>query len=246
MDRSIAPANFTHYTYSRKSHLPLLARYADELYDREVDFSLCDLKCYQDLLVFGFIRKNIPAGSKILEIGGGDSRVLEKLSQTYECWNIDKHEGLGNGPITARDRNRYRLIQDYIGGFNSDLQDDYFDFVFSISALEHTQADDEAVFNDILMDINRVLSPGCLSLHCFDLIMHEKLIWTNPLLPYLYNNAQPLNNLIPFSELLSDNDIYVMTKRAYDRCWRTITQKTYELFGRPFSCNILWCKQAEA
>lgn len=242
MKITISEKNFDRYTYSKKSHLSLLAYYSNELYGHQIDFSLCDLKCYQDLLIFGFIKENIPLGSKILEVGGGNSRVLDKLSQIYECWNIDKFEGLGNGPVTEHDKNNYTLIQDYIGNFNSELKDEYFDFVFSISALEHTPSDDKRLFPKILMDINRVLCPDGCSLHCFDLVMSQTSIWTNPLLPYLFDNSSPLHQFIPFSELLSDDDIYVMTEAAYDKCWRSITQKTYEQFGKPFSYNILWSK----
>lgn len=223
----------------------MLTTYENKLYDNQVDFLFCDLKSYQDLLVFGFIKENIPTGSKILEIGGGNSRVLEKLAKTYECWNIDKLEGLGNGPTIVRHQSCYNIIRDYIGNFNRELKDEYFDFVFSISALEHTPHDDDGLFSNILMDINRVLSPGGFSLHCFDLVMHENSIWTNPFLPYLFDNSLALNKFIPLSELLIDDDIYVMTKHAYDKCWKSITQKTYELFGKPFSYNILWRKQAE-
>lgn len=242
MNIKISADNFIPYTYSKKSHLSLLVNYANELYDRQIDFSLSDLKCYQDLLVFGFIKENIPLGSKILDIGGGNSRVLGKLSQTYECWNIDKLEGLGNGPITECIQNNYKLVQDYIGNFNRELKNEYFDFVFSISALEHTPPNDDGLFSNILTDINRVLSPGGFSLHCFDLVMNENSIWTNPLLPYLFENSLTLNKFIPFSELLIDDDIYVMTKSAYDKCWRSITQKPYEVFGKPVSYNILWQK----
>ena len=242
MNTIISANNFNLYTYSKKSHLPQLANHTNELYGSQVDFSLCDLKYYQDLLVFGFIKENIPPGSKILEIGGGESRILAKLHQSYECWNVDKLEGLGNGLTILQNQNNYNLVRDYIGNFNHDLKNEYFDFIFSISALEHTQPDDEKLFSDILKDINRVLSPNGLSLHCFDLVIQEYHIWTNPFLPYLFDNSMTLNNFIPFQKLYNDNDIFVMTKKAYDKCWRSITQKTYKLFGKPFSYNILWCK----
>ena len=48
-----------------------------------------------------------------------------------------------------------------------ELPDHYFDFVFSVSALEHTP-DDHSVRVNVLKDINRILKPGCPSLHCFD------------------------------------------------------------------------------
>jgi len=240
MHSSISPTNFDHYTYSRKSHLSVLARYAYELYGREVDFSLCDLKSYQDLLVFGFIKENIPTGSKILEIGGGHSRVLNKLADTYECWNIDKHEGLGNGPKAPQRQYNSRLILDYIGNFTPHLPNEYFDFVFSISVLEHSPPDKNEIYSKILADINRTLAPNAFSLHCLDLVKHPKHIWTNPLLLYLFANLPTINIFIPLDELLTAEDMHVMTQEAYDRNWKSITCKDYMLFGKPFSYNILW------
>ena len=44
--------------------------------------------------------------------------------------------------------------------------DGYFDFVFSISALEHVPDDNQDYLRDIWDDIDRILKPGGYSLHC--------------------------------------------------------------------------------
>lgn len=60
-----------------------------EWYENKIaDSSNHSLKGIQD----AFILSNLPCkvGMKLAEIGGGNSRVLEKLKDKNECWNIDK------------------------------------------------------------------------------------------------------------------------------------------------------------
>jgi len=49
----------------------------------------------------------------IAEVGGGNSRVLEKLSINNECWNIDKFEGVGNGPKGIKANNKVKIVKSY-------------------------------------------------------------------------------------------------------------------------------------
>ena len=85
-------------TYARWSHWGEIGSYSKDLYGDFCNPLTDVLKKYQDLLVYYFILKYIPKGSKILEVGGGQSRILRRLKNDYECWNVDKLEGLGNGP----------------------------------------------------------------------------------------------------------------------------------------------------
>lgn len=153
---------------------------------------------------------------------------------------MDKFEGLGNGPQVARQAG-YRLVQDYMGSFNVELPAEYFDFVFSISALEHTP-EDPALHSKILEDMNRVLKPDGFSLHLFDVVFKPEGFWTNSFLPYLFENASPLFPMPDPEAMQNDPDLYVMSKEAYDKGWKKITGKTYEEFGQPTSINILWRK----
>ncbi len=154
--RFITPLNFDKFTFSKMDHFNLFLEhnFDEELFGCVVDPGDCDLKVYQDLLIYSFIKFNVPAGSKILDIGGGDSRILKHFKNDYECWNIDKLEGVGNGP-TDIDTTGFRLVFDYMGNFNNELPENYFDFVFSISTLEHVPADEAKIHADILKDINR-------------------------------------------------------------------------------------------
>ena len=115
-DRCINATEFSRFTYSKKSHFLCFDDYDLRLYGKKINPLDSDLKVYQDLLIYTFIQQNISKGAKILEIGGGISRILPAIKDYYECWNIDKMEGLGNGPTTETTQD-YRLIKDYIGNF---------------------------------------------------------------------------------------------------------------------------------
>ncbi|MFA6596666.1 MAG: glycosyltransferase, partial [Ignavibacteriaceae bacterium] len=228
------------YTFSKKNHFNVFEKLPGF---NTIDPDKCDLKVYQDLLAFNFIKNNVPVGSKILEIGGGNSRVIESLKNDYECWNIDKFEGNGNGPTAINDKKGFQLVLDYIGNFNPDLPENYFDCVFSISALEHVPENEET-YKNILQDIDRVLKPGGYSFHCFDVVLQKETTWTNGLLPYLFNKTKTLNEFIPFEDISKDDDLYVMSKDSYEYYWHKYTDKSYEEFGRPLSYNIFWQKTA--
>ncbi len=187
----------------------------------------------------------LPPALRILEVGGGDSRILKHFSNDYECWNADKCEGLGNGPIQFTSPH-YRIVYDYVGSFNAELPDRYFDFVFSISALEHTP-EDQATRVNVLKDINRVLKPGCPSFHCFDAILRPAgNSWVNGLIPHIYASQSLSTRLAPLAEIEADLDTYAMSQQAYEANWQSFTKDPYETFGRPFSYNLFWQRRCES
>jgi glycosyltransferase involved in cell wall biosynthesis/ubiquinone/menaquinone biosynthesis C-methylase UbiE len=237
----VAPKDFQQFTFSRRSHWELFIDKDEELFSKKEDMDECTLKIYQDLLVFTFIKDNVTPGSRILDVGGGCSRILDYFSETYDCWNIDKMEGMGNGPKQV-DKFPYRLILDYMGNFNPELPDNSFDFVFSISALEHTPEDEEN-FNNIIKDINRVLKPGGYSLHLFDVkFISDGGFWTNKIVHTIFNTVNTINKWTDPETVKDDPDIYYMSESVYNKTWIHTTKQEYAIFGKPASLNILWRK----
>ncbi len=231
------------FTYSKMRHFNLFkdSSYDKNLFEKTVDPFDCDLKVYQDLFVYSFIKQNIQKGSKLLDVGGGDSRILNHFKKDYECWNIDKLEGVGNGP-TDIDTSGIRLVYDYMGNFNEELPDNYFDLVFSISTLEHVPQDDVKSYENIKNDINRVLKPGGYSLHCIDVVWLNDWVWSNSIMPYLYEHEKILNDFVPLLKAIEDPEIFVMSEKYYEKNWQFTTEKPYKEFGKPFSYNFLWKK----
>lgn len=233
--------DFSAFAVSRRAHWKRLLPLAQALYGRAVDPDFCDLKPYQDLVALAFIRDCAPPGARLLEIGGGNSRVLAHLSRDYECWNIDKFEGVGNGPLEAEEAG-YRIVRGYIGERSPELVDGYFDLVFSISTLEHVPDADTDRLDAVLDDMDRVLKPGGLSLHSLDILLKPGGVWTCRILPRIHETRAVLHPWIPLDELAGDPDIYHMTRAAYAAGWQAITGQPYEDFGKPASAGVLWRK----
>jgi len=126
------------------------------------------LKTVQDTYVYHLLRHE--KGKRIVEAGGGKSRLLRLLRRENECWLVDKFEGLGNGPRGKAYMPNIRVIQDYMGKFNPILQDAYFDVVFSISVLEHIPLE---LLDDFFQDCARILKPGGRMIHAIDTYVYE-------------------------------------------------------------------------
>lgn len=234
------PENIGDFSVSKVEHFGLFKGLQFQSYNvGDPDPAVCDLKVYQDYLMYCFIVANVPKGSRILDVGGGDSRVLRFLSKDYECWNVNKCEGLGNGPVQFSSPH-YRIVYDYLGNFNPELPSAYFEFVFSISALEHTP-EDQTIRENIVKDIHRILKPGCPSFHLFDCIWRpEGKSWVNGLIPYLYATVPARTRFVPPAEVERDPAVFFMSESAFNASWAPILKCPYSEYGRPYSMNVFW------
>tara|TARA_R110002072_G_scaffold73069_14_gene174299 strand:- start:4274 stop:4951 length:678 start_codon:yes stop_codon:yes gene_type:complete len=102
-------------------------------------------------------------GKRIMEVGGGDSRILPLLDGN-ERWNVDKFEGVGQGPTKAQEVGGVTVIRSFLGEFDAALP--CVDIIFSISVIEHIPF---AAYADTFADMARCLLPGGRLLHTIDL-----------------------------------------------------------------------------
>lgn len=110
-------------------------------------------------------------GKKILELGGGNSRILPIFVKAgNECWNIDKFEGAGAGPVKAQEQAGVKIVRSFMGEFSKEIPDAAFDYVISVSAVEHIP---EAALVNAFKDCVRVLKPGGLMFHAIDLYLMD-------------------------------------------------------------------------
>lgn len=211
----------------------------------EADFMNSNLKLVQDLAVCDFIRKFVPKGSKVLEIGGGHSRILSFFKDRIEGWNLDKFEGVGNGPLQVKDSEKYHVVPNYIGSFDKRLADRSFDLVFSISVLEHINEPD-GVLQKIVQDIDRLLKPGGYSLHCIDCRFP-------PGKPENLDARKMAKHIIKqygFDPQVvvaksKNPEVFYMSAAAYDRFWKkACNNRSYVQDGLPF--NILLIRRANS
>ena len=74
------------------------------------------LKGLQDAWILSLLENK--GNLKMAEVGGGNSRVLKVLSHQNECWNIEKFEGLGAGPLKLQDLPGVKIVRSYMGDFD--------------------------------------------------------------------------------------------------------------------------------
>ncbi len=130
---------------------------------RIADRKLHTLKGIQDAWIVSlFLNKK---DLKIAEIGGGDSRVLDRFKQKNECWNIDKFEGIGQGPTKIPEMSNIKIVPSYIGDFDPNIPANYFDVVFSISVIEHIPRNN---ITEFFGDCHRILKHGGIMAHAID------------------------------------------------------------------------------
>lgn len=136
-----------------------------------VDRKRLDLKGVQDPYVLSRLRDL--RGKRILGVGGGNSRVLAALSQEdlgNECWNAERFEGVGGGPKHRTNTNRIRIAECFLGEFDRELPDGYFDYLISVSVVEQVPSDQLERF---FADSCRVLRPGGEMIHAIDLYVYD-------------------------------------------------------------------------
>lgn len=142
----------------------------DKKYDRELRLEGgFHLKTIQDLAVYSHLRTR--RSQRIAEVGGGSSRVLSTLAKHNECFNLDKFDGSSGGPPSEIVIPGVKNIIAYLGEFNTELQSDSFDVVFSISVVEHVPNEQLGNFLD---DGLRILKTGGLFIHAIDLYLEDK------------------------------------------------------------------------
>ena len=135
------------------------------------DRSRVDLKGIQDGYVLD--RLDGARGKRILEVGGGNSRVLSVLSQPdrgNECWNADRFEGVGAGPTEDSNAQTIRVAKCFVGEFSAELPSNHFDYITSVSVVEHVPSDG---LEDFFGDSARLLRPGGQIIHAIDLYVHD-------------------------------------------------------------------------
>lgn len=133
------------------------------------------LKHVQDAWILANIRQH--TGSRILEVGGADSRVLKVLDPSNEKWNLDEFKGVGHGPKTVFHIEGVKNLRSKLGDFSPGLPADHFDVVFSVSVVEHVPSG--APLQNFFADAMRVLKPGGVTLHAIDLYLTDKGAYPN-------------------------------------------------------------------
>ena len=236
--KEIKPEDFYEFRYSRSNHFSSFRTLPAH---KKQSIKTCDLKVYQDALVYSFIIDNFPPGAHLLEIGGGESRIISALRNDYEIWNLDKLEGSGFGPKRLNQTTGFHLVQSYIGEFPPELPSSYFDLVFSISTIEHMPKSSKFI-NDAIENIHHVLKPGGYSLHCIDALQFDDHYFVHPLVKQVFEQGLISSGVVTFGEIINDEFFWKLSPYAFYTRWFHLVKENLKRFGYPFSLNILWQK----
>src|SRR3546814_4619867 len=85
--------------------------------------ALDGLKHIQDAWTLNRLRET--RNARVLEIGGGVSRVLPAMDEINERWNLDEFLGDGNGVLEIPEMPGINLLRKTMGSFAPELQDGY-------------------------------------------------------------------------------------------------------------------------
>jgi hypothetical protein len=119
-----------------------------------------NLALIQDAAIYSLIEAS--RMSNIAEIGGGNSRILPRIAQTNNCYNINKFEGFADGPRLEVVMPSVKNVKAYDGEFSQLLDENFFDILFSVSVIEHVADDGLSAF---FADCIRLLRPGGIMVH---------------------------------------------------------------------------------
>jgi hypothetical protein len=141
------------------------SEYFELLTARHADRANHSLKGIQDGWIMGQLAG--VKGKRLLEIGGGNSRVLPRLAGNT-LYNAEKYEGVGNGPVNPVVIDGVTVIPTYMGEFSKDAPE--VDIIFSISVIEHIPFDSYEV---AFQDMARCLAPGGVMYHAIDIVLGD-------------------------------------------------------------------------
>ena len=205
-----------------------------------------DLKAIQDAWAWSILKDS--KGLRIAEVGGGKPRVLAKLAEHNTCINIDKLEGVGQGPKAETAIEGITTIKAYLGDFDPRLEDISFDVIFSLSVLEHVADDD---FNRCFADMARILKPGGRMLHAIDVYLDlDKNDRERHRFELYLNAAKAANTNLQWLEPpVVDANALFKTTYAHNSAqqlanWNRLAPSIRDVRERTMNCSIktIWVK----
>ena len=201
-----------------------------------------DLKDVQRTWVFKAILGRLPSGSRLLEIGGGDPWVAERLAKLgYEVWIVDPYDGRDNGPDNFRELQRRFPYVHFVRSLfppEDGVITGKFDCVYSISVLEHIGVEALSAVAAGICDYSK---PSAVTIHAVDHVLlgfgEEEHYQTLLVLAQEFGSEQrDLDDLL--TKLDRDPETYFLSADAHNM-WRGRTP--YKLFPMRRCPSIQFC-----
>lgn len=181
-----------------------------EIYGKELKPEDYDIMKYQNLLAYSFIRKKIPAGSKILQVGKGDTTLFQKISNRYQCWILEDPKSLQVQP----DENETDVKIISYGNDPKELTNKnfYFDLVLCLSSFNQIPYDPIGIkYFNIIRNLHLITKHKGHRIICFKIVVKNNESVVNPFIYHFfknYNNQYPLTNYGSPKELSEDTFLF--------------------------------------
>ena len=199
------------------------------------------LKSIQDSIARFYLQSS--SGLVIGEIGGGNSRILQELSDRNSCFNIDEFRGAGGGPTRQKKLRGVTNVYTKVGDYSDELQAGQFDVLFSISVLEHVEN-----VHDFFEDSCRTLKNGGKMIHLIDIYLEDSSAGNRAALSRVrdYREAMSGGGFLPYvvDEVLTDSEVVFSTAFATNpdnmmRTWNKIAPSLTSKREMAQSCALL-------
>ncbi len=236
------PDTFDQYCYSRRSHFKFFndSGTAQAILGSIQSPDSSDVRNYQTMLAYSYIKNNLKAGESILEIGNQTPHVLNQLKSEYACTELltkSKPELL----LAEEDAEGIELMHYDPAANDLKLPAENFDLIFSLSIIKGEQLAGPD-FSQFLNVVMQSLKTGGALLLCFTTIWKDPVVNFDDLHNYIFESGLARNEFVQGIRLATDRDIFFISKEFYEEKWMKHIGKGYRGFGKPFSANILVTK----
>lgn len=196
-----------------------------------------ELSQFQGAVAHYVLSGALPNGGDILFLGPDLPTHLQGLPSPYRIWQISD--------LLGWQKSGFCGDSSYIRGQDAGLTYPeafpQFDAIISTGWCGQLGADPH-VLEGLSLYLEACTRPGGVNAHFFSAALHATYFWTGPAQAYLRNRFSKHTEQPILDELLAADDVFTMSRTAYDRDWKPSTGKTYGDFGRPLSLGIYWRK----
>jgi 2-polyprenyl-3-methyl-5-hydroxy-6-metoxy-1,4-benzoquinol methylase len=171
---------------------------------------------------------------KVLDVGAGYSRLPLHIARTFGCevWSVDDF-GLGDDGYWTRnqDPNEYirensdvKYVLEKVGeSQKSSLPENYFDVIYSASALEHIEP---SQVPGVWLHMSKILKSGGLMLHALDIAFPTSRRWPHVLMAVVFDVLYPF-----LPKNIRTKYLYETPKSYVRHIAKTIGLNTYGRLG---------------
>lgn len=229
--------DFDGYTFSKRSHMNAFLQegYDKIVYGREIDIDYSDVKVYQNLLTYSYIKNNLNPGSRILEIGNTVSPVTHSVSKEYDCSILPVTAGSDKGNFSE---SNLKVAEGDMSNINEAVESNSFDLIYSVSSLGQEKDGSVEEYDKKLAGIKRLLKKDGLAILNFTALSKDPVVWTPDILKHFFSSGNPKNKEVMALKMLVDEDLFVMSEKFYADNWMKATNRPYSQFGKPLSISI--------